>query len=73
MLQKHLFKYKYVWFDYNIRNRQIKKGNFNIWKNCYIIIKNDDIISISNFNDFEKVIDYNTFIRKIKLNKINKI
>ena len=71
-LQKHLFAYKYAWFDES-RNRGLKR----VQDTSYITIQNDDILRISviQVNVKFKTIDYisfeKKFERRLKLKKIN--
>jgi hypothetical protein len=75
-LQKHLFEYKYAWFDYS-RNRSFKK-----FKNIsYVVIQNDDILKVFAYDPVfvgsYAMIDYisfeKKFERKLKLKKINNV
>ena len=73
-LQKHLFEYKYAWFDNSCRNRSLKK----IEDTSYVTIQNDDILRLNIIgvgNPPFKTIDYisfeKKFERRLKLKKIN--
>lgn len=64
-LQKHLFTYKYAWFDNSCRNRKLKKpinlsGQSII---SYIVIQSDDIIEIV-FDEKEYTHSAQNFIKE---------
>jgi hypothetical protein len=73
-LQKYLFRLKYHWYASGIKNRIIRHFNYDV---C-IIIRNDRSLTFTtirvaytNFTDFTCV-TYPVFIRKEKLEKLNK-
>ena len=65
-LQKHLFRLSYSWWDYDNKNRQIKKGTNIEFKgyHFHILIKNDDRIRrtiIPNELELYKIVDFTRY------------
>jgi hypothetical protein len=73
-LQKHLFKLKYHWTDFDNKHRHVKDFSF-VDRYIYFVIKNDSSIHYTFFpTDHNlKLLDYPRFIRKEKLLKLKNV